>query len=71
MHLLSGLCLNRSSGGMVLEDICPLDKEERNSMESSDDWVDPQIFLLALEKFEAWIFSRIIESVWWQVNPFF
>ncbi|KAK8582939.1 hypothetical protein V6N13_069705 [Hibiscus sabdariffa] len=34
--------------------------------ESSDDWVDPQTFLLALQKFEAWIFSRIIESVWWQ-----
>ncbi|XWS69208.1 hypothetical protein CRYUN_Cryun04dG0159800 [Craigia yunnanensis] len=65
MQLFSGLCLNRSSGGMVLVDTCPLDKES-NSMESSDDWVDPQIFLLALEKFEAWIFSRIIESVWWQ-----
>ncbi|GMI70833.1 hypothetical protein HRI_000752600 [Hibiscus trionum] len=34
--------------------------------ESSDDWVDPQTFLLALQKFEGWIFSRIIESVWWQ-----
>ncbi|KAE8690815.1 Thioredoxin O2, putative isoform 1 [Hibiscus syriacus] len=34
--------------------------------ESSDDWVDPQTFLHALQKFEAWIFSRIIESVWWQ-----
>ncbi|KAK8522578.1 hypothetical protein V6N13_115541 [Hibiscus sabdariffa] len=34
--------------------------------DSLDDWVDPQTFLLALQKFEAWIFSRIIESVWWQ-----
>ncbi|XP_039066004.1 uncharacterized protein LOC120211565 [Hibiscus syriacus] len=34
--------------------------------ESSDDWVDPQTFLLVLQNFEAWIFSRIIESVWWQ-----
>ncbi|TYI98036.1 hypothetical protein E1A91_D01G184200v1 [Gossypium mustelinum] len=34
--------------------------------EGSDDWVDPQTFLLALQKFEAWIFSRIVESVWWQ-----
>ncbi|KAE8667219.1 putative GDP-mannose transporter [Hibiscus syriacus] len=33
---------------------------------SSDDWVDPQTFSLALQKFEAWLFSRIIESVWWQ-----
>ncbi|XP_022776286.1 uncharacterized protein LOC111317981 [Durio zibethinus] len=66
MQLFSGLCLNCSSDGMVLEDSSPLDKEESNSTESSDDWVDPQTFLLALEKFEAWIFSRIIESVWWQ-----
>ncbi|PPS10695.1 hypothetical protein GOBAR_AA09943 [Gossypium barbadense] len=34
--------------------------------EGSDDWVDPRTFLLALQKFEAWIFSRIVESVWWQ-----
>ncbi|XVF02736.1 hypothetical protein REPUB_Repub04eG0199700 [Reevesia pubescens] len=66
MQLCSGLCLNRSSGGMVLEDISPLDKEESNSTECYDDWVDPQTFLLALKKFETWIFSRIIESVWWQ-----
>ncbi|XVE92176.1 hypothetical protein REPUB_Repub01dG0074700 [Reevesia pubescens] len=66
MQLFSGLCLNHSRGEMVLEDTSPLDKEESNSIESSDDWVDPQTFLLALEKFEAWIFSRIIESVWWQ-----
>ncbi|OMP00224.1 hypothetical protein COLO4_12824 [Corchorus olitorius] len=47
-----------SGGGKVLE--------ENNSNGSSDYWVEPQKFLLALEKFEAWIFSRIIESVWWQ-----
>ncbi|TKY46404.1 hypothetical protein E2542_SST28443 [Spatholobus suberectus] len=29
-------------------------------------WDDPQVFILVLEKVEAWIFSRIIESVWWQ-----
>ncbi|XP_054795432.1 uncharacterized protein LOC129300854, partial [Prosopis cineraria] len=29
-------------------------------------WEDPQTFLFALEKIEAWIFSRIVESVWWQ-----
>ncbi|XP_071702306.1 uncharacterized protein [Rutidosis leptorrhynchoides] len=32
----------------------------------SDDWRDPQTFIIALEKIEAWMFSRIIESVWWQ-----
>ncbi|XP_020232590.1 uncharacterized protein LOC109812935 [Cajanus cajan] len=29
-------------------------------------WDDPQVFISALEKVEAWIFSRIIESIWWQ-----
>lgn len=43
-------------------------KVKSNSMESPDDWEDPQAFVVALEKFEAWIFSRIIESVWWQVH---
>ncbi|XVF85220.1 hypothetical protein PTKIN_Ptkin17bG0100400 [Pterospermum kingtungense] len=66
MQLFSGVSLNCSSRGKVSEDTSPLDKEERNSMDGFDDWVDPQTFLLALEKFEAWIFSRIIESVWWQ-----
>ncbi|CAN7043085.1 unnamed protein product [Brassica rapa subsp. trilocularis] len=32
----------------------------------SDEWEDPQAFLAALEKFESWIFSRIVKSVWWQ-----
>lgn len=43
-------------------------KEENNARESSDDWEDPQTFILVLEKIEGWIFSRIIESVWWQVK---
>ncbi|KAL7094946.1 hypothetical protein ACP275_11G136700 [Erythranthe tilingii] len=34
--------------------------------ESSDDWENPLTFLTALEKVEVWIFSRIIESIWWQ-----
>lgn len=32
-------------------------------------WDDPHVFMSALEKVEAWIFSRIIESIWWQVMP--
>ncbi|KAH7570466.1 hypothetical protein JRO89_XS05G0110700 [Xanthoceras sorbifolium] len=42
------------------------EKVKSNSKESPDDWEDPLTFIVALEKFEAWIFSRIIESVWWQ-----
>ncbi|CAH2055396.1 unnamed protein product [Thlaspi arvense] len=29
-------------------------------------WDDPKTFVTALEKVEAWIFSRVVESIWWQ-----
>ncbi|KAF2583422.1 hypothetical protein F2Q68_00002521 [Brassica cretica] len=29
-------------------------------------WDDPGTFITALEKVEAWIFSRVVESIWWQ-----
>ncbi|GMJ09679.1 hypothetical protein HRI_004637100 [Hibiscus trionum] len=57
--------VSHAIGEMLFEDASP-PQEGSDSTESSNDWVDPQTFLLALEKFEAWIFSRIIESVWWQ-----
>ncbi|KAM0940031.1 putative NT-type C2 domain, nucleoporin [Dioscorea sansibarensis] len=31
-----------------------------------DEWEVPSTFTSALERIEAWIFSRIIESIWWQ-----
>ncbi|KAL3526304.1 hypothetical protein ACH5RR_010960 [Cinchona calisaya] len=34
--------------------------------EGSDDWDDPNTYITALGKVESWIFSRIIESIWWQ-----
>ncbi|XP_044503013.1 uncharacterized protein LOC123223738 [Mangifera indica] len=34
---------------------------------SFSDWEDPNTFLSALQKVEAWIFSRIVESIWWQI----
>ncbi|CDP13321.1 unnamed protein product [Coffea canephora] len=42
--------------------------EERNSdsVEESDDWEDIETFIFALEKAESWVFSRIVESIWWQ-----
>ncbi|CAL5371662.1 unnamed protein product [Camellia sinensis] len=44
-----------------------LSKEKKGALFASyDDWEDPPTFASALEKIEAWIFSRIIESVWWQ-----
>ncbi|MCD9641279.1 hypothetical protein HAX54_027371 [Datura stramonium] len=42
-------------------------KDLNNSLtEEIGDWEDIEIFMLALEQVEAWIFSRIVESVWWQ-----
>ncbi|CAL9167483.1 unnamed protein product [Musa hybrid cultivar] len=35
-------------------------------MQLLDDWQDTSTFTTALEKIESWIFSRIVESVWWQ-----
>ncbi|CAA7060626.1 unnamed protein product [Microthlaspi erraticum] len=32
-----------------------------------EDWEETETFTTALEKVEFWIFSRIVESVWWQV----
>ncbi|KAK7260629.1 hypothetical protein RIF29_26847 [Crotalaria pallida] len=34
--------------------------------EGYSNWDDPNMFISALEKVEAWIFSRIVESIWWQ-----
>lgn len=31
-----------------------------------DDWQETRTFTNALEKVESWIFSRMVESVWWQ-----
>ncbi|CAI9785091.1 unnamed protein product [Fraxinus pennsylvanica] len=43
-----------------------MEKEKNKSVEESDDWEDILMFLIALEKIESWIFSRIVESIWWQ-----
>ncbi|KAM3393766.1 hypothetical protein P3S68_002767 [Capsicum galapagoense] len=45
------------SSNDVRDDVC----------ESLGNWEDPVTFIRALEKIEAWIFSRIIESIWWQI----
>ncbi|KAJ1290172.1 hypothetical protein BS78_02G223200 [Paspalum vaginatum] len=37
-----------------------------NIMQLPDDWRETSTLLAALEKIESWIFSRIVESVWWQ-----
>ncbi|XP_062192589.1 uncharacterized protein LOC133896092 [Phragmites australis] len=35
-------------------------------MQMPDDWQETSTLLAALEKIESWIFSRIVETVWWQ-----
>ncbi|KAK4775956.1 hypothetical protein SAY87_023917 [Trapa incisa] len=37
-----------------------------NFMQVVDDWQDTGTFIGALGKIESWIFSRVVESVWWQ-----
>ncbi|KAL5546701.1 hypothetical protein UlMin_006388 [Ulmus minor] len=57
------------SGFILVSKACGNDvpREKKNdNIESFDDWGDPLTFMIALEMFEAWIFSRIVESVWWQ-----
>lgn len=60
------------AGGRLSEkDRIRTHKDEKNNiLKSTDNWEDPHVFMVSLEKFEAWIFSRIVESVWWQVNPY-
>ncbi|KAF5479788.1 hypothetical protein F2P56_000580 [Juglans regia] len=42
-------------------------KENAKSFYGSfGNWEDPRTFTSALEKIESWIFSRIVESIWWQ-----
>lgn len=37
-------------------------------MQFLNDWQETSTFVAALEKVESWMFSRIVESVWWQVT---
>jgi len=36
------------------------------AMQMPDDWQETSTLLAALDKIESWIFSRIVETVWWQ-----
>ncbi|KAK9725737.1 hypothetical protein RND81_05G165500 [Saponaria officinalis] len=38
----------------------------KTSDQSFEDWGEMSTFTSALEKVESWIFSRVVESVWWQ-----
>uniref|UniRef100_A0A5B6ZG44 C2 NT-type domain-containing protein n=1 Tax=Davidia involucrata TaxID=16924 RepID=A0A5B6ZG44_DAVIN len=57
---------NKKSSPLKWKESSPSKETGGALYESFDDWEDPRTFISALEKVEAWIFSRIIESVWWQ-----
>ncbi|KAJ0041961.1 hypothetical protein Pint_17979 [Pistacia integerrima] len=42
-------------------------KQVNGQLQLDEDWQETETFMSALEKVESWIFSRIVESVWWQV----
>ena len=43
-------------------------KQVNGFMQIDDDWQETGTFTAALERVESWIFSRVVESVWWQVG---
>lgn len=43
-------------------------KQSNGFKQVFEDWQETETFTAALEKVEFWIFSRIVESVWWQVR---
>ncbi|XP_071681228.1 uncharacterized protein [Lolium perenne] len=41
-------------------------KQTKHVLHIPDDWKETSTVLAALESIESWIFSRIVETVWWQ-----
>ncbi|XVF16227.1 hypothetical protein REPUB_Repub10bG0013500 [Reevesia pubescens] len=74
--LLSAGPMERNGGGKGRKQVSSPQKWKESSpgrkenklisFENFTDWDNPLAFTSALERVEAWIFSRIIESVWWQ-----
>ncbi|CAL5193499.1 unnamed protein product [Lathyrus oleraceus] len=44
----------------------PNGKSGNGFMQIGEDWQETGTFTFALERVESWIFSRLVESVWWQ-----
>ncbi|KAF7819447.1 uncharacterized protein G2W53_024902 [Senna tora] len=71
----AGPSTKRKSEGVGIDKITPPlrwkgsspRKNENTTMNDGGfgNWDDPHVFTSALEKIEAWIFSRIVESLWW------
>ncbi|CAK7328283.1 unnamed protein product [Dovyalis caffra] len=58
---------NKIVSSLNWKESSPSRKGNRNVLYGDfGDWEDPHAFTSALERVEAWIFSRTIESIWWQ-----
>jgi hypothetical protein len=66
----SGKSLGGKSMTMLWENRFNSKQAKLAAMQMPEDWQEPSTFLAALEKTESWIFSRIVETLWWQVNVY-
>ncbi|KDP26777.1 hypothetical protein JCGZ_17935 [Jatropha curcas] len=66
LQLAAAPSVNKSDSQQGRHESKPNEGEETNETCSSDEWEEPRTFIEALERIEAWIFLRIVESVWWQ-----
>ncbi|XP_068646138.1 uncharacterized protein [Aristolochia californica] len=62
----SGRSRGEESSSPAWKESTPHKKGQKLFSQELEKWEDPQTFISALEKIETWMFSRIIESVWWQ-----
>uniref|UniRef100_A0ACD5YGQ6 Uncharacterized protein n=2 Tax=Avena sativa TaxID=4498 RepID=A0ACD5YGQ6_AVESA len=58
--------LDKNSSPMRWKSNCSGTHARHTTMQLPDDWHETTTVLTSLEKIESWIFSRIVESVWWQ-----
>uniref|UniRef100_A0ACD5XV24 Uncharacterized protein n=1 Tax=Avena sativa TaxID=4498 RepID=A0ACD5XV24_AVESA len=58
--------LDKNSSPMSLKSNSNGTHDRYTTMQLPDDWHETTTVLTSLEKIESWIFSRIVESVWWQ-----
>jgi hypothetical protein len=75
LPLSAGNCIERNGGGKVNNKVSTSLKWKASSPGRKEalygGWENPHVFTSALENLEGWIFSRIVESIWWQVTPQF
>jgi hypothetical protein len=64
----SGKMIGENSMKMLWENSFNGKHTKLSAMQMPEDWQETSTFLAALEKIESWIFSRIVETLWWQVN---